>query len=81
MLKLKKFRTHSRTLGATIPVVEVVEAILAAEVRMVPIVHRHPLRFRPVRIIPPDRKMFVLIQFVTFDICSLPSNRANQKHM
>lgn len=39
--------------AAPVPVVEVVEAILPAEVRVVPVLQRQPLRLGPVRVISP----------------------------
>lgn len=56
---------------ATIPVVEVVEAILAAEVRVVPVIHCHSFCLWPVRIISPERRnMLILVKVITFDTVS-----------
>lgn len=54
---------------AAIPVIEVMEAILATEIWVVPVVHCHSLCFWPVRIISPARKnVLILVKIMPFDI-------------
>lgn len=53
----------------TIPVIEVMEAILATEVWVVPVIHGHSFCLWPVWIIPPERKnRLISAQIMPFDI-------------
>lgn len=54
---------------ATIPVIKVMEAILATEIWMVPIIHCHSFCLWPVWIISPERtNTLILVKIVTFYI-------------
>lgn len=67
---------------ATIPVIEVMEAILATKIWMVPIVHCHSFCFWPVWIISPEIKgTLILVRLNNFWYCSFPPHYANQEHV
>lgn len=64
----------------TVPVIEVMEAILATEVWVVPVIHGHSFCLWPVRIIPPERINSLLsAQIMPFD--TVPPSKPKERQL